>query len=336
MTEELLSRARAGDDLAFRELTDPFRRELQLHCYRILGSLQDAEDMLQETLLAAWRGLDEFQGRASMRMWLYRIATNRCLNLLRSNARRPAREVPPMPEPSPPTPTRRSEPLWLQPYPDVLLEGLPDSAPGPAAQYETKEATGLAFIAAMQRLPPLQRTALVLRDVLGFSAAESATILETSEASVKGALQRARAALAERPIDIARAPAADSPQERELVGRFAEAFERGDTKAIVALLTDDAWVSMPPYPFEYQGKEAITLFLEARFPLRGAPVRVVPTRANGQPAFGCYLDDRYAPVARPYGFLVLTLRDDQISAATFFGDTSVFPHFGLPRTLPRA
>jgi RNA polymerase sigma-70 factor, ECF subfamily len=173
VTEQLLSRARAGDELAFRELTDPYRRELQLHCYRILGSLQDAEDMLQETLLAAWRGLDEFQGRASLRTWLYRIATNRCLNLLRSNARRPAKEVPPMPEPPPPT--RRSEPLWLQPYPDILLEGLPDSAPGPAARYETKEATALAFVAALQRLPPLQRTALVLRDVLGFSAGESAS-----------------------------------------------------------------------------------------------------------------------------------------------------------------
>jgi RNA polymerase sigma-70 factor (TIGR02960 family) len=203
MSARLLSRARDGDELAFRELTDPFRRELQLHCYRILGSLQDAEDMLQETLLAAWRGLDEFQGRASLRPWLYRIATNRCLNLLRSKTRRP-KEVPPMPEP--PSPTRRSEPLWLQPYPDILLEGLPDSAPGPAARYETKEATALAFVAGLQRLPPLQRTALVLRDVLGFSTEESASILETTEASVKGALQRARAALAERPIDSSRAP----------------------------------------------------------------------------------------------------------------------------------
>jgi RNA polymerase sigma-70 factor, ECF subfamily len=334
MSERLLSRARAGDELAFRELTDLFRGELQLHCYRILGSLQDAEDMLQETLLAAWRGLDEFQGRASLRTWLYRIATNRCLNLLRSNARRPAKEVPPMPEPPPPT--RRSEPLWLEPYPEVLLEGLPDSAPGPAARYETKEATALAFVAGLQRLPPLQRTALVLRDVLGFSASESATILETTEASVKGALQRARAALAERPIDPSRAPLPDSPQERELVGRFAEAFGRGDIAAVVALLADDAWVTMPPYPFEYNGIEAITAFLEDRARVRGAPLRLVPTRANGQPAFGCYLDDRYAPVARPFSFLVLTLAGAEISAITAFtADTSIFAHFGLPRTLPR-
>jgi RNA polymerase sigma-70 factor (ECF subfamily) len=290
--------------------------------------------MLQETLLAAWRGLDEFQGRASLRTWLYRIATNRCLNLLRSNARRPAKEVPPMPEPPPPT--RRSEPLWLEPYPDVLFEGLPDSAPGPAARYETKEATALAFIAGLQRLPPLQRTALVLRDVLGFSASEAATILETTEASVKGALQRARAALAERPIDPSRAPLPDSPQERELVGRFAEAFGRGDIAAVVALLADDAWVTMPPYPFEYKGPEAITAFLEDRARVRGAPLRLVPTRANGQPAFGCYLDDRYASVARPFSFLVLTLEGEQISAITAFtADTSIFAHFGLPRTLPR-
>src|SRR4051812_31830577 len=155
MKETTIGRARAGDEQAFRELTDPYRRELQLHCYRILGSLQDAEDLLQETLLAAWRGLDEFQGRSSLRTWLYRIATNRCLNLLRSSGRRAGKEVPPMPEPPPPT--RSSEPLWLQPYPDILLEGLPDSAAGPAARYETKEATALAFVAALQRLPPLQR-----------------------------------------------------------------------------------------------------------------------------------------------------------------------------------
>jgi RNA polymerase sigma-70 factor (TIGR02960 family) len=332
VTDQLLRRARAGDDLAFRELTDPFRRELQLHCYRILGSLQDAEDMLQETLLAAWRGLDEFRGDASLRTWLYRIATNRCLNLLRSKARRPAEEVPPMSEPPPPT--RHVEPIWLQPYPDVLLEGLPDSVPGPEARYETKEAVALAFVAGLQRLPPLQRTALVLRDVLGFSAAESASILETTEASVKGALQRARAALAERRIDSTRAPLPDSPRERELVGRFAEAFARGDTKAVVALLTDDAWVTMPPYPFEYQGKPAITVFLEDRARLRGAPLHLVPTRANGQPAFGCYLEDRHAPIARPFSFLVLTLDGEQISAITAFVDAGVFARFGLPRTLP--
>jgi RNA polymerase sigma-70 factor (ECF subfamily) len=177
---------------------------------------------------------------------------------------------------------------------------------------------------------------LVLRDVLGFSVRESASILETSEASVKGALQRARAALAQRPIDPSRAPLPDSPQEREIVGRFVAAFERGDTSAVVALLADDAWLTMPPYPFEYKGKDAITLFLEHRARLRDPRRRVVPTRANGQPAFGFYVDDRYAPVARPWGLVVLTLDGDQISAITFFSDTSVFARFGLPRTLPRA
>jgi RNA polymerase sigma-70 factor (ECF subfamily) len=315
VSERLLGRARAGDELAFRDLTDPFRPELELHCYRVLGSLQDAEDMLQETLLAAWRGLDEFQGRASLRTWLYRIATNRCLNHLRGRARRP-------------------EPIGLQPYPDPLLEGLPDSAPGPAARYETREATALAFVAGLQRLPPLQRTALVLRDVLGFSARESAAILQTTEASVKGALQRARAALAQRPVDPSRAPAPGSPQERKVLGRFTDAVERGDTDALVALLTDDAWVTMPPYPFEYQGREAIRVFLGDRARLRGAPLRLLPTRANGQPAFGGYLDDRDAPDARRYGFMVLALDGPLISEITFFGDTSVFPRFGLPLALP--
>ena len=323
-----MERARAGDEPAFRALTDPFRRELELHCYRMLGSLQDAEDMLQETLLAAWRGLDGFQERASLRTWLYRIATNRCLNHLRGRARRPGADPPPMPEPPPAT--RHAEPLWLQPYPDLLLAGLPDAAPGPAARYETKEATALAFVAGLQRLPVPQRTALVLRDVLGFSAGESAAMLDTTEAAVKGALQRARAALAARPVDAARAPAPGSPQERRVVDRFADAVERGDTGAVVALLADDAWVTMPPYPFEYQGKEAIARFLEDRARLRGGPLRAVPTRANGQPAFGCYLG------ARPYGLMVLALAGEEIAAITFFGDASGFARFGLPPMLPRA
>src|SRR5687767_14813598 len=171
MTERTLSRARAGDEEAFRELTDPYRRELQLHCYRILGSVQDAEDLLQETLLAAWRGLEGFEGRASMRAWLYRIATNRCLNMLRDRGRRP-QEAPPMAEP--PEPTRHADPSWLEPYPDALLDGIGDAAPGPEPRYELREAVGLAFVAALQHLPPRQRAVLVLRDVLGFHAAEVA------------------------------------------------------------------------------------------------------------------------------------------------------------------
>lgn len=327
--EAALARARAGEEDAFRELTDPHRRELQVHCYRILGSVQDAEDLVQETLLAAWRGLDAFEGRSSVRAWLYRIATNRCLNALRDSARRP-REVQAMVEP--PEPTRRTEPIWLEPYPDVLLEDIADRSPGPEARYEAREAIELAFISALQSLPPRQRAALVLRDVLGFRNAEVADMLDTSEGSVKGALQRARATLEGRlpAPDRDRAPLPNSARERELVGRFADAVESGDVDGAVALLTDDALLTMPPQPLEYQGHEAVAAFLRHRAELRGASLRVVRTRANGQPAFGCYLPDAHAAIARPYGMIVVTLAGDAIAAITWFSDTGVFRHFGLP------
>jgi RNA polymerase sigma-70 factor (ECF subfamily) len=331
--EATLARARAGDDEAFRELTDPHRRELQVHCYRILGSMQDAEDLVQETLLAAWRGLDAFEGRASLRAWLYRIATNRCLNALRARSRRP-REVQAMADS--PTPTRRTEPIWLEPYPDVLLEDIPDRSSGPAARYEARESIELAFIVALQGLPPRQRAALVLRDVLGFRITEVAEMLDTGEASVKGALQRARAALRARlpAADRERVPRPNSARERQLVGRFADAVQSGDIEDVVALLADDALLTMPPQPLEYQGHQAIAAFLNQRAELRGTPLRVVPTRANSQPAFGCYLPDAQAVIARPYGLIVLTLAGDAIAAITWFADTGVFRHFGLPRTLP--
>jgi RNA polymerase sigma-70 factor (TIGR02960 family) len=333
VSERTLIRARAGDEDAFRELTEPYRRELQLHCYRILGSMQDAEDLVQETLLAAWRGLERFEGRASLRAWLYRIATNRCLNMLRDRRRRP-QEVPPMTDP--PEPTRRTDPIWLEPYPDVLLDGVADTSSAPEARYEMREAVGLAFIAALQHLPPRQRAVLVLRDVLGFHGAEVADMLETSEASVKGALQRARATLDTRlPAGgRERAPLPSSTRERELVRRFVEAAERGDIEDLVSMLTADAWLTMPPQPYEYQGHEAIAEFLRDRARVRGVPLRLVTTRANGQPAFGCYLPDPQAAIARAYGLLVLTLQGDGISAITWFFDRGLFPHFGLPRTLP--
>jgi RNA polymerase sigma-70 factor (TIGR02960 family) len=332
VTERTFSRARAGDEEAFRELIDPYRGELQLHCYRILGSVQDAEDVLQETLLAAWRGLERFDGRSSLRAWLYRIATNRCLNALRDKGRRP-REVEPIAEP--PEPTRRSEPMWLEPYPDALLEAVADTSSGPEARYELRETVSLAFVTGLQHLPPRQRAVLVLRDVLGFRAAEVADMLESSEAAVKGALQRARMTLTTRlPIrDRERAPLPRSPRERQLVGRFADAVQSGDVDGVVSLLTDDGWLTMPPQPFEYQGHAAIARFLHDRAALRGLPLRLVPRRANGQPAFGCYLPDRDRAIARLYGLMVLTLEGDRISAITWFGDSSASRHFGLPRAL---
>jgi RNA polymerase sigma-70 factor, ECF subfamily len=332
-TDHTLIRARAGDQDAFRELVDPYRSELQFHCYRILGSLQDAEDLLQETLLAAWHGLERFQGRASLRAWLHRIATNRCLNALRDRARRP-KEAQPMV--NLPQPTRLTEPIWLEPYPDVLLEGMADAAPGPEARYETRESIGLAFVAALQHLPPRQRAALVLRDVLGFRTGEVADMLGSTGASVKGALRRARATLEARIPAGSREsePLPNSPRERQLVGRFADAVERGDTDAIVALLADDAWLTMPPEPYEYQGHAAIARFLNKRAGLLGGQLKLVPTRANSQPAFGCYLPDAHAAIVRSYGLMVLTLEGDRISAITWFGDRSLFPHFGLPRVLP--
>src|SRR6266700_7023166 len=222
------------------------------------------------------------------------------------------------------------------PYRAVLLDGLPDAAPGPEARYDAKEAVELAFVTALQHLPPRQRAVLVLRDVLGYPAAEAAGMLGGTEASVKGALQRARAALQARlPAGRDRAPLPGSPRERQLAGRFAAAVEDGDIGAVLALLTSDAWLTMPPEPCEYRGQAAIAAFLRHRAALRGAPLRLVPTRANTQPAFGCYLPCAQAPIARPYGMIVLTLTGDQISAITWFSDSSVFPHFGLPRALPQ-
>jgi RNA polymerase sigma-70 factor (TIGR02960 family) len=331
VTQETLARARAGDEAAFRDLTDPYRRELQAHIYRIVGSSQDAEDLLQETLLAAWRGLELFEGRASVRAWLYRIATNRSLDALRASRRRPE-ELPRMTEM--PEPTRYGESMWLQPYPDVLLEGIPDQTPGPEARYEAKEAIALAFIVGLQHLPPQQRAVLVLRDVLGFRAGEVAAMLDTTEPSVNSLLRRARAAFESRLPATARerAPLPNSKRERDIVGRFADAIQAGNTGAVVALLTDDAWLTMPPEPYEYQGRDAIGAFLRDRTVRRGAPI-VVPTRANTQPAFGVYFPSPQTEIARPYALLVLTLEGDRISAITWFGGNSVFPHFGLPRIL---
>jgi len=326
VSQATLARARDGDEQAFRELTDPYRRELQLHCYRMLGSLADAEDMLQETLLAAWRALGGFEGRASLRGWLYRIATNRCLNARRDASRRPPPPVPPF---EPPEPTRHGEVTWLQPYPDALLEGIAESSPGPEARYQARETVELAFVAGLQELPPRQTAALILRDVLCFSTAEVAGMLDSSEASVKGALQRARATLAERRAVIDRPPPPRSARERDLTRRFAEAFTADDIDGVVTLLTDDAWLTMPPAPHGYQGHAAVASFLRASATWHGdRRFQLVPTRANSQPAFGCYL------TSGPAGLIVLTLAGDRIAAITRFLGSDLFNRFGLPPRLP--
>jgi RNA polymerase sigma-70 factor (ECF subfamily) len=331
---DLIARARAGDGEAFRELTEPHRRELQVHCYRMLGSFQDAEDALQDTLLAAWRGLGGFtEERASLRTWLYRIATNRCLNALRSARRRVAREWD-VPNVEPPEPSRLGEVVWLQPYPDDLLEDAADGPPGPEARYEQAEAISLAFVTALQVLPPRQVAVLILRDVLGFHASEVAGMLDTTVESVTSALKRARASLQRRlpPGDGRQPPpAAGSPAEEGIVAKFVSAWESADLDALVALLTDDVFMSMPPMPFEYQGRDVVARFCASLFGA-GRRFDLVSARANGQPAFGAYLR---APdgIRHGTGLYVLTLTGDRICAMTRF-EASVLPWFGLPRSLP--
>jgi len=330
--EDLMSRAKAGDGGAFRELTEPYHRELQVHCYRMLGSLQDAEDALQDALLAAWQSLGGFEGRASIRTWLYRIATNRCLNARRSASRRPAKEWN-VPHVEPPEPTRLGEVVWLEPYPDTLLEGADGGPLGPEARYEQTEAISLAFVTALQVLPPRQLAVLILRDVLGLRATEVAEMLDSTVDSVNSALKRARAALQRR-----RAQEGDHdpevlhpPSEDAVVAEFVRAFESADLDAVVALLSDDAFISMPPMPFEYEGRDAVARFCASIF-AAGRRFDLALTRANGQPAFGMYL---HAPDGTRHGvgLLVLTVSGDVICAMTRF-ENAVLPWFGLPRTLP--
>jgi RNA polymerase sigma-70 factor (TIGR02960 family) len=327
MTEATLARAQAGDGEAFRELIDPYRRELQAHCYRILGSLQDAEDVLQEALLAAWRSIGQFDGQ-SMRAWLYRIATNRCLNYLRGESRRPQPADLPGRGTGQTGPLRPDEPWWLQPYPDEP----DDLSPGPEARYDARESIALSFVAGLQHLPPQQRAVLVLRDVLGFPAAETAGILGTTQAAVNSALSRARAGLpADRdPHDV---PVPKSPAEAAIVDRFVGAFERFDLEELVALLTGDARLSMPPDPAGRRGPQPIARFLLESHSGRG--LKLLPTRANGQPALVLYLPDPSAPIWRACGLIVLTLRGDQVHALTRFADLGLLARFGFPRTLPR-
>jgi len=332
MTADLISRARAGDDDAFRALTEPHRRELQVHCYRMLGSLHDAEDALQDTLVAAWKGLDGFEQRASIRTWLYRIATNRCLNVLRTATRRPAIEWN-IPGIEPPEPTHLGEAVWLEPYPDTLLDSAIAVPLGPEARYEQNESISLAFVSALQVLPPRQLAVLVLRDVLGFHATEVADMLGSTAESANSALKRARASLQRRwpaAADREPPPPCDSPAEKAIVAKFASAYGSGDLEALVALLTDDVFMSMPPMALEYKGRDIVARFFALLFGA-GRMFDLVPTRANGQPAFGTYL--RAPTEARPgVGLVVLALSGSRICGATRF-DKSLLPRFGLPPSL---
>jgi len=347
-TTDLIARARAGDHDAFRDLVQGHSHELQVHCYRILGSLQDAEDALQETLVSAWRSLGDFGRQSSLRTWLYKIATNRCLSMLRADRRRP-RIAPPLPEAALPEPTGASDaPPWLEPYPDVLLDHLVDRHPGPEARYETTEAISLAFITALQLLPPRQRAALVLRDVLGYHAAEVAHMLDATQESVQSALKRARATVDNHLADSSdtgsssvggdtgnRRPARqpDTAAEHRLVARLTDALERADLDALIGLLVSDVRLSMPPAMLEYRGIEPARRFFAASTFRPGRTYRVVPTRANGQPAVALYLADPHASVHRAYALLVISTAGDRITTITGF-TTNVMTRFGLPRTLP--
>ena len=355
----LLARAQTGDGEAFGELTDPLRTELRAHCYRMLGSAQDAEDLLQETLLAAWRGIGQFEGRSSLRAWLYRIATNQCLNALRGGkarahaARRGAPAVPGVGGtgaagtagsagmPALPEPASDDEPTWLEPYPDELLAGLPDTAPGPEARYESRESISLAFVTALQHLTSGQRAALILRDALGYRAAEAAEILGCSIDTVNGSLKRARAALSTvLPDDtLSQAPLPGSAAEREVIGRFTDAFERGDVTTLVSMLTDDAWLTMPPWPLGFRGQAAAAGLLTTLVFQGGAlRYRLVPVGANRQRAFACYVSDGTdgtdgTALAVGQGLIVPSLAGDQICGVTRFLDNGLLARFGLPASL---
>ena len=315
MVPPLLERAQGGDDDAFGELVAPYRAEVHLHCYRMLGSLVDADDVFQDTMIAAWKSIAGFRGQSSLRTWLYRIATNRCLNAIRDAKRRP----PPVPTPpfSPPRPSGAFEATWLQPYPDAWLEQPAD----PQARLEASEAIRLAFVAALQRLAPRQGAALLLCDVLGFALPEVAAMLDATPTAVKGLLQRARAALERDPhLSLRqRAVPGSSTADDEVAHRFVEAYSTDDVDALVALLTDDAWLAMPPAPHLYHGADAIAGFLRSGAAGRaGQRLGLIPTRANRQHGFVCFLGDAGDPRARPSGVIVLDISAGRITGITRF------------------
>ncbi|MEU8799935.1 sigma-70 family RNA polymerase sigma factor [Spirillospora sp. NPDC048819] len=324
---ELLTRARAGDPAAFDRLTAPYRGELKAHCYRMLGSLHDAEDALQESMLAAWRGLGGFEGRSSLRTWLYRISTNACLRL---SSKRPRRVL--SPDHGPPRSGTDdlgepvAGPVWLEPWPDDVAA----DDPGPAGAFARREGVELAFVAALQHLPSTQRAVLILREVLEFSAAEVAGFLDITPAAVNSALQRARKAVQERvppTTQQAELSALGADGQRELIDAFVTAWERADVDTLVTLLADDVRFTMPPLPAWFDGRDSVVRFLTER--VFATPWRLVPIRANGQPAFACYQqnpDGRF----RIGAINVLGLRDGLITEISGFLDPGLYPLFELP------
>jgi RNA polymerase sigma-70 factor, ECF subfamily len=326
---------------AFERLAEPFRRELKLHCYRMVGSMHEAEDLVQETYLRAWRGFNRFDGRGSFRAWLYRIATNACLDALasRKNLQRllpdqRAAAATEMPDGAPAT-----DIAWLEPYPDQYLEGIADDAPNPEARYASREAVQLAFVAVIQQLPPRQRAVLLLCDVLGWSAVETATLLGGSTASVNSALQRARDTLAKRYPD-GRPPAAPPPDEAQqrLIRRYVQAWEGMDLDGFMALLKEDATYTMPPLPQWYAGRDAIHAFFGKVWKAYGG-FHLQPTGANRQPAFAAYCRTAAGGPWSAHSIHVLALDRDRIAALTFFvkpDGPRLFDSFGFPLTLPAA
>jgi RNA polymerase sigma-70 factor, ECF subfamily len=332
----LLDAARNGDGDAYGQLVRPYRSELHAHCYRMLGSVPDAEDALQEALLQAWRGLPRFEGRSSLRSWLYKIATNACLKVIE---RRPKRVLPidyaPAADPHGRPAQPVTETVWLEPYPDGQI-GLDGGLAGPDARYEQRESVELAFIAALQHLPARQRAVLILRDVLGFSARETAGALDTTPVSVDSALQRAHKTVNERlPKQSQQATlrALGDDALSEVVERYVAAWERSDVDSVVAMLTEDARMTMPPLPTWYSGREQVAAFL-ASGPLAGERRwRLLPARASGHVAFGAYAWDDQGHVFAPHAVNMLTLRGGRIEEITAFLAPDTFPRFGLPRSV---
>ena len=338
---DLLAAARGGDEAAFAELVEPHRRELRVHCYRMLGSVEDAEDLVQETFLRAWRHLAGFEGRSSLRAWLYRIATNACLDAVNGRARRvlPPDLGPPS-DPSAALPPRTDVP-WLQPFPDRLLEPATPAEDEPGAAVAARETVELAFLAALQHLPPAQRAVLILRDVAGWPAKEAAAQLDLSVAAANSALHRARATLRaqlpERRSDW-RPPAPPSEEERAVVRRYMDAMERADLKTVAALLAEDVRASMPPWSTWFRGRDSVLSALAASWDPDGpgyvGGFRTVAVGANRQPAGAIYARRPGDAEYQPFALGVVRIEDGVIAEMVAFHDVGLFPVFGLPASLP--